>query len=416
MKRKIPFATKQDINRLSKEKSIILFGAGNIAEKTTRIISHKKLHAIVDNSTNLEGEIQFGVKVKSPEYLKSEKGKSSLIIITTTSFSDVSTQLVELGFIQGVDFIVSPILNDLRIIDELESIETTLMFSSGSPRQDHPLYGGGIYQLSVNGDEWCHEKVIDGNCYGITRYKDNYVALDTDRGMIEFDKNYNILRQENLPTGSRAHGIVYSQDKDMFFVNCSYLDLILFIDSNFKIIDKINISNKQKNVGTPAHHLNDCCVWNDSLFVSMFSKTGNWKLDIFDGAILEFNIVTKELVGPVVSDLWMPHNIKLINGSLTLLDSLRGHLLTNNAQVVGEFPAFTRGLDHDGSYYYIGQSKNRNYSKNLGLSKNISIDAGIVVFDEFTKVSRFLQLPPKLSEIHSIIITKNKNDDINFKG
>ena len=120
---------------------------------------------------------------------------------------------------------------------------------------------------------------------------------------------------------------------------------------------------------------------------------------------IEFNIVTKELVGPVVSDLWMPHNIKLIDGSLTLLDSLRGYLLTNNAQVVGEFPAFTRGLDHDGSYYYIGQSKNRNYSKNLGLSKNISIDAGIVVFDEFTKVSRFLQLPPKLSEIHSIIIT-----------
>jgi len=137
----------------------------------------------------------------------------------------------------------------------------------------------------------------------------------------------------------------------------------------------------------------------------MFSQTGNWKLDIFDGAILEFDIDTKKLVGPVVRDLWMPHNVKVIDGSLTLLDSLKGQLLTNNAQISGDFPAFTRGLDYDGQYYYIGQSRNRNYSKNLGLSKNISIDAGIIIFDNQTKVSRFLQLPPKLSEIHSIVLT-----------
>ena len=99
-----------------------------------------------------------------------------------------------------------------------------------------------------------------------------------------------------------------------------------------------------------------------------------------------------------------PHNVKIINGSLTLLDSLKGHLLTNNVQISGKFPAFTRGLDFDGQYYYIGQSKNRNHSKNLGLSKNISIDSGIIIFDNTTKASRFLQLPPKLSEIHSIVV------------
>jgi hypothetical protein len=100
----------------------------------------------------------------------------------------------------------------------------------------------------------------------------------------------------------------------------------------------------------------------------------------------------------------MPHNIQLINGSIHILNSLQGQLLTNNLQVVGEFPAFTRGLDYDGVYYFIGQSRNRNYTKNLGVSKNISIDAGIIIFDEQTKASRFLQLPPKISEIHSIIV------------
>jgi len=407
MKRNIPFTTKQEINRLSKDKSIILFGAGNIAEKTTRIIPKNKLCAIVDNSTNLSGEVQFGVTVHPPKFLETEDGKKSLIIITTTSFSDVARQLEDLGFIPSVDFIVSPVLNDLRIIDELESIETALMFSSGAPRQDSLLYGGGIYQLSVKGDKWKHEKKIDGNCYGIVKYNNNYVALDTDRGIIEFDKDFKILRQAKMPSGSRAHGIDFSEEKQMFFVNCSYLDSILFVNTDFKIVDEIKISNKQGKLGIPAHHSNDCCVSGDSLFVSMFSQTGNWKLDVFDGAILEFDITTKKLVGAVVRGLWMPHNVKVIDGSLTLLDSLKGHLLTNNMQVSGDFPAFARGLDYDGQYYYIGQSRNRNYSKNLGLSKNISIDAGIVVFDNLTKASRLLQLPPKLSEIHSIVLISN---------
>ena len=136
----------------------------------------------------------------------------------------------------------------------------------------------------------------------------------------------------------------------------------------------------------------------------MFSLTGNFKNDIFDGVVLEIDIPTGRILSPVITDLWMPHNICMFNGSLTVLDSLRGGLLQNNAQVIGRFPGFTRGLDSDGVYYYIGQSKNRNYSKTIGISKNISIDTAIIVFDEHTKVSRSIQLPPKLSEIHSVLV------------
>ena len=120
MNRKIPFTNKQDIARKSKGRTIILFGAGNIAEKTQRIIANKEIHSIVDNSSNLWEEVQRNVKIVSPDYLKTKEGKSCFIIITTTSFSDVSAQLEEFGFKASEDFIVSPILNDLRIIDELE--------------------------------------------------------------------------------------------------------------------------------------------------------------------------------------------------------------------------------------------------------------------------------------------------------
>ena len=132
-----------------------------------------------------------------------------------------------------------------------------------------------------------------------------------------------------------------------------------------------------------------------------------YNIDVYHEDVKVYKVIdieTNNLVGPVIQNLWMPHNIQMINGALHVLNSLPGQLLTNNFQVIGEFPAFTRGLDHDGVYYYIGQSRNRNYSKNIGVSNNISIDAGIIVFDDQTKASRFLQLPSKLSEVHSILI------------
>ena len=42
MNKKISFSSLKDINTLTKGKKIVLFGAGNIAEKTLRIIDKKK--------------------------------------------------------------------------------------------------------------------------------------------------------------------------------------------------------------------------------------------------------------------------------------------------------------------------------------------------------------------------------------
>ena len=400
----MPFASIQDIHKKSKGRPIVFFGGDNIAEKTKRMLTQKAISAIVDNASNLWGELQLGLKVQSPEYLKTDKGKKSFIVICTTSFMQVSRQLKEMGFVSNEDFIVSPVLNDLRIIDELETIQQMLLFTSGSPKAESDKHGGGIYELDVKGDAWTYKKVISGNCYGLIKHGDNFVSVDTEKGIFEFDKNYKIVRSQELPKGTRAHGIDYSEKSKSFYVVGSYLDAILVLDKKFKLKDKISISFKRERYGKPFHHCNDCCVIDDSLYVSMFSLTGNWKLDVFDGVVLEIDLKTKNILDPVIRDLWMPHNIKLIDGSLHVLDSLPGQLKTNNVKVIGEFPAFTRGLAHDGAYYFIGQSRNRNYSKKLGISKNISIDSGITIFDSHTKASRFLQLPPKVSEIHSIVL------------
>jgi hypothetical protein len=396
------FTSVSELNRACENRPIVFFGAGPIAIKTFRILGKAPLHSIVDNASNLWGKSALGVDILEPDSVSNIK--DVFVIICTTSFSQVMKQLTGYGLKNGTDFCVSPILNDLKVIDDLENISKKMLFTNGSPKNDSPKYGGGIYELSVKGDEWSHQKVISGNCYGLIEFEDNYISVDTERGIFEFNANYDIIRSKLLPSGMRAHGVQYSKKHERFYVVGSYRDAILVLDRNFDILDEIRLSYKRERFGSPKHHCNDCLVVEDSLFVSMFSMTGNYQNDVFDGGIVEFDLVTKEKVGVIAQNLWMPHNIQIINGSIHLLNSLRGELLTNNLQVVGQFPAFTRGLDYDGMYYYIGQSRNRNYSKNMGVSKNISVDAGIIVFDEQTKVSRFLQMPPKISEIHSILL------------
>ena len=68
------------------------------------------------------------------------------------------------------------------------------------------------------------------------------------------------------------------------------------------------------------HHCNDLLAFGHSVYVSMFSITGNFsESDIYDGGVLEIDIESKEVVGPVIKDLWMPHNIMQFGGSMVVL-------------------------------------------------------------------------------------------------
>lgn len=396
------FSSFQQVNKMSSGREVCLFGAGNIAHKTLRKLNCA-VSCIYDNSANLWETEQVNLTVKNPNELSNDK-EDRFFIICTTSFIEVSNQLSDLGYVSGEDFIVSPILNDLRVIDELESVNVRLLLSSGTQPNDDPLTGGGLYCLHINGLQHNVEKVLSGSCHSIVKQGDHFLTVDDERGIIRVDSEFKTEILTELPQGSRGHGLSYHADSDTYFVACSYLDTVVRFNNQFEQIQTYPLSNKAGKEGGPFHHTNDCLTLGNSLYVSMFSRTGNWKRDVFDGVVLEFDIETGKEIGVVIDDLWMPHNIAFTDGSLTVLDSLRGGLVRNNAQTVGRFPAFTRGLDNDGVYHYIGQSRNRNFSKNLGNSLNISIDTAVVIFDETTKVSRTIQLPSTISEIHSIAI------------
>ena len=260
-----------------------------------------------------------------------------------------------------------------------------------------------MYKLEIDKYNWRCKKILSGNCYSILKTKNKYFIVDEQRGIIELSKSLKIKKIYRLSQNLKPHGLAYHYLTKRFFLNCTEQDKINIYDKNFKFIDSIKISKKKEYSGIKQHHINDSLILGNSLFVSMFSYSGNYLKEIYDGVIVEYDLLNLNHEPKIIKgDLWMPHSIKFYNKSLFALNSLPGELLGYNLQVLGRFPAFTRGLAYDGKYFYVGQSRNRNHSKFLGLNDNISIDTGIIMFHEKTKVSRFFQIDPRISEVHSI--------------
>lgn len=388
-------------NLLLKKDKIIFFGSGNITKKTLRKVPKEKVKCIVDNSENLQGQSFQEIPIRNPNSLKKE---NALIIICSTAVSDISIQLQNLGFSPNIDFCISPLLNDLLAIKDLEEIKTKFYFTSGTMSSADEKHGGGLYKCIVDGLSVKYEKVYSGPCYGAIKINNKIYFVDTDAGLHSFTENEGVQFLCSLPSGSRAHGISYNESNDKFYISCSYLDGVIEVNSQFQIERTFKLSNKLSRTNQPAHHCNDNFSIGNSLFVSMFSSSGNWKLDAFDGCIAEFDIESGERLRDVTNGLYMPHNVKIFDGALHILDSLPGHLRFGNFSVQGTFPGFTRGLDYHNGLYYIGQSKNRNYSRVIGISNNVSIDCAVIVYNPVLKVSRTIQLPYTIGEIHSIVI------------
>ena len=381
------------------DRPIVLFGAGNIATKTLRNIDQSRVAFIVDNSKNLQGTKFANFDIREPQTIQ----EGTLIIICSTAIADISSQLEGLGHTANKDFVISPVLNDLLAIDELERLEQTLYFTSGTV--PNGAFGGGLYRLEVKGEEVHVDRVYAGPCYGLIKKGSDILFVDTDKGVMSYDPDSKkTVHLVQTPPGSRAHGISYNPDNGCYYITCSYLDAVIEYDKDFKELRRFTLSNKINYTGEAMHHCNDNLAVGDSLYVTMFSSTGNWKRDSFDGCIAEFDLETGERKTDIKQGLYMPHNILSIEGSLHVLDSLPGHLRTQNFAIQGTFPAFTRGLGYSKGLYFIGQSKNRNFSKVQGLSNNISIDCGIIVWHPERKVSRFIPLSMRIGEVHSIIV------------
>lgn len=376
-------------------KKIILFGCGNVAEKNL----DKRPDFIVDNNSDLLGTLFHGLEVKHPSVLIGNADNYQ-VIVCTTSVSEVRHQLEAYGFIWGKNAIVAALLVERMEMSKLEDKEFSFLISSGLPSSAETFSGGGIYLVEETSQYPKIKKVYQGNTHGLIRDGENYVFTSQGEGIIFLNSKLDLLHKINLKNVLRPHGL--RRYGDCWVVVSSYEDAIIGIDSTGNRVFEYKLSDKFQSYGIAQHHCNDIYIVHDYAYVSMFSITGNYKRNSFDGGVVEVNLVTGEQ-RILVNGLVMPHSITCDEDGFKVLNSFSGTLLGKNFEVLATLPGFVRGYDSDSTYFYLGESKNRNFSQLSAGRRPLSIDSKITIVNKEYGFSRSVALPRSISEIHAVI-------------
>jgi len=393
-----------DVRELAKGRKVVLFGRSeDWVHKTTPYLPDGASY-IVDNNTEYEGGEFKGLPVFLPKKLQEESEGAVFIVITTGAYQSVSDELVEAGYVPGKDFCATPILRDLKLFRDIHEYDQTVILASsdhsekGSRRFSKA--GGGIYTYQTGTHKI--EKKMEGRFRQVVEGKDVLYTVEfLNNKLYVLSKNFEVIRSFEIPYAN-ACGLDY-YERDNAFVIANAADEIHFHDADtFEVKKKIHFSSKHKFEKAGHHHINDICVSGESLYVSYFSKSGNWKKEVFDGGIDELSL--RDLEGErytLMQDLWMPHSPKVLDGTLCYVESMKGRLYLGNRNLGAEFQGFVRGIAYDGTYYFVGQSEHMYLHRLIGESNNLMLNAGFYLLDPEKKISRFFSCPDFVN-IHDV--------------
>ena len=395
--------TIDEINQVVGGRRVIFWGASNWVERTLDMVALNGDY-IVDNNPHNHGVVYSGFEVFPPNKLLNEKREEIYIIICTVNYQSVIDELHAMHFIMGNEFCCTPLLNFRQNKDYLKSVDRKIIVSSPQ-HQFSDINGGGLYVVDTKTGQT--EKKYTGKCRGMCYADDRLLVIDMLQGVVILDEMFSFIDCIKLQPNNEAHGIHYDEKNKQIYIAQAGRDSVgVYSMRDLSFVKEIDISSKSRQKERDNHHVNDLWVHESSLFVSLFSITGNWMNDAYDGGVLEIDLNAGKVIGAVISNLWMPHSICRHNGQLCYVDSMRGFLLTSNWIKQGVFNSFIRGLDFDGKYYYVGASEHRYPEKLKNQSLNISLDAGFYIFDPESKMSRFLVMR-EIESVHSVLILKN---------
>jgi len=393
--------TVSELKDKIRSRDYVFWGASNWIEKTVELIT---LHPryIIDKSPLNQGIIYNEFEVKSPDSI--DLRARPYVVITTVNYLSVIYELESFGYVMGDDFCVSPALNERKAKDDLLSHEQSILVASPQHFADQNT-GGGLYKVTLN--PFSVEKLYIGKARGVTFFEGKYYLIDMLRGVVVLDSNFKEIDLINLQKNCEPHGLCIDPQRRWILIGQPGRDSVAVYEIDTKnLINEIFISEKWKKNKKDNHHINDPFVFGDSLYVAVFSFSGNWLNEIYDGGIMEFDLHGGVPVGAAMSEMWMPHSIIRVNGKITVLNSMLGELWSGSYDKVAELAGFARGLDYDGEYYYIGITEHRYPEKLHGRSNNISLDTGFFVFDPRTKMSKFYSLD-FIGSIHDILVIRD---------
>lgn len=396
-------ATYEDILEKRAE-ALVVWGAGSpVAEKIFQRLGKHITH-VIDNKKSLHGSSWHGLEIHPVSHLSHlfSREASTQVIVCTNDLSGVEKQARLLGFPLD-NMIITEHLEQFIPVSQLASVNVDFLFSVGAVKGEHTDTASGLYKSSTqdlsNGKE--PTQILEGPCHGLAVLNDGYLVSSEYHGVVKLGKELQNLGSFDIQGSRRVHGLSVSGDTIAVAYNGT--DEVAILDSRGEELSVFPISDKRHLLGSNQHHLNDVLIQGDSVYVSMFSLTGNYRKGKYDGAVLEYNWRTGHCYGPVFSDLRMPHSISTFDGRLFVLDSLRGNLVDASGEVIASFKGFARGLAKRKDLFLVGQSPNRNSGNSIGLSNTIGIDCSITVWDSASKLASDFALPKNFSEIHGIV-------------
>ena len=384
-----------EVNYHCQNKKIVLFGRSeDWIFKTLPKLSKMPAY-IVDSNKGYHGTTCHGLTIFSPSKLNQEDPNNIYVIITAGPHESVTAQLLRdhSQLKPGSHFCCSPAFYDFKLLKEFHNYEKKVLISSPDYEEPknhrHSRAGGGLflYEIGVN----TIKQIIPGHFRQMIRCDQLIFAVEyVERKVYVLSPTLEVL--DKLPLASpNACGIAYSPQKRLVLIAYAHTDTIeVYEKDSFKKVHTIHISDKFKKTEVGQHHINDLCIVDNSLYISCFSLSGNWKRGFLDGGICEYDMDDfSSAPRTLINNLWMPHSIGFYNGNISYLDSMRGLLFVGNHNVPGKFSGFVRGLDYDGRFFYVGQSEDMYTSRLFGISNNIMLNAGFYLFDMEAKASRF---------------------------
>ncbi len=407
-----------EVGRLCEGRKVILFGRSeDWVPKSVLKLDYLDVECIVDSNPAYKGAVFNGLSVLPTERLLAGSKEDIYIIITAGPYESVVEQLMDMGFTPGEHFCCTPEMKDWGLLQEIREHNTKIIVACSDYMEKgekrYSRWGGGIYVCDTLSNELT--KKLSGHFRQMVRVGDQiYVVEYVEKLIYVLSKDLELVDKLPLePPGAKtkekpnACGIAYHEATDRIFVANAGSDTINVYDrEGFTLVYTIHFSDRFLERGDGQHHINDITVAGDQLYVSYFSYSGNWKKGGMDGGVSEIDL-NNTSAGPlrVFTGLWMPHSIEFLDGSLCVLNSMRGELYTGTQTVAGTFPGFARGLTFDGRFYYVGQSEDMYMSRLFGVSSNIMCNAGLYLFDSLTKVSRFYSFP-YIMNVHDLLMLR----------
>ena len=89
------------------QRKVVIFGAGGFGRNAFSLLEKHdiNIHCFIDNNQSLHGECLYGKPIMSIDSICHQNPRSHLIIVANSYYSEVKSQLTNLGFREGKDFV-----------------------------------------------------------------------------------------------------------------------------------------------------------------------------------------------------------------------------------------------------------------------------------------------------------------------